>query len=444
MVLIYLSDLIPILVSWVMFSVLAMAHRILIPAKYSAFLQFKEEENVNKTIQSTSIRIIYLIVGTSFLKLFLGYTEKQIGIGIFIACFLNIWPAIIQNQLLKLRKNRTEWLILCGYFLFIATSIFVEIMTIRLFIPLLKGDTTVYWLDNQAITMFFSLILLAFPVTAEAILSKFARIVVVQTIDTFVEEVYILEHQLNMEYPLIEENKFIIEKTARDNDISVVLLETVLRLEIFYRGRMYNRMIEKFVCRFFPRIAIKKNISVGVAQIRISTAEEVLRENPFHFIKKICNDKLNIEICARLLRNIINKYEDMEETASYYCENYEDIYDYIACEYLGAYAEQKDKTALVYSAVLRSFMKEKKIYYMGAEQTGRCLVNIYKDKNRELDYNDFQEFLEKIEGEVIIQKKVFVDSQELSLEFICNDQYYIGLANQFAKDNKFEFWVSEK
>ncbi|MGE9950007.1 hypothetical protein [Coprococcus catus] len=444
MVLIYLSDLIPILISWVMFSVLAMAHRILIPAKYSAFLQFKEEENVNKTIQSTSIRIMYLVVGTSFLKLFLGYTEKQIGIGIFIACFLNIWPAIIQNQLLKLRKNRTEWLILCGYLLFIATSIFVEIMTIRLFIPLLKGDTTVYWLDNQAITMFFSLILLAFPVSVEAILSKFARIVVVQTIDTFVEEVYILEHQLNMEHPLIEENKFIIEKIARDNDVSVVLLETVLRLEIFYRGRKYNRMIERFICRFFPRIAIKKNISVGVAQIRISTAEEILRENPFNFIKKICDDKLNIEICARLLRNIINKYEDMKETGSYYCEDYEDIYDYIACEYLGAYAEQKDKTALIYSAVLRSFMREKKIYYMGAEQTGRCLVKIYKDKNPEIDYNDFQEFIEKIEGEVIIQKKVFIDSQELSLEFICDDQYYIGLANQFAKDNKFEFLVSEK
>lgn len=39
-----------------------------------------------------------------FLKLILEFTEKQIGIGIFIACFLNIWPAIIQNQLLKFRK----------------------------------------------------------------------------------------------------------------------------------------------------------------------------------------------------------------------------------------------------------------------------------------------------------------------------------------------------
>ena len=50
MALIYLSDLIPILISWVMFSMLAMAHRVLLPAKYSTFLQFKEEEDVNKTM----------------------------------------------------------------------------------------------------------------------------------------------------------------------------------------------------------------------------------------------------------------------------------------------------------------------------------------------------------------------------------------------------------
>jgi hypothetical protein len=118
MTLVYLTDLIPILISLFMFSLLAMGHRVLLPAKYSAFLQFKEEEDVNKTVQSTSIRIIYLIVGTSFLNLILGFNEKQIGIGVFVACFLNIWPAIIQNQLLKLNKNKTEWLVLMGYVVF--------------------------------------------------------------------------------------------------------------------------------------------------------------------------------------------------------------------------------------------------------------------------------------------------------------------------------------
>ena len=69
-----------------------------------------------------------------------------------------------------------------------------------------------------------SLILMAFPITIEAILSKFTRIVVVQTIDTFVEEVYILEHQLGMDNYLINKNKFVIDNAARENDINTVLL----------------------------------------------------------------------------------------------------------------------------------------------------------------------------------------------------------------------------
>ena len=86
------------------------------------------------------------------------------------------------------------------------------------------------------------------------------------------------------------------------------MLETVLKLEIFYRGRIYNRILEKIICRFFPKIAIKKNISVGIAQIRISTAEDILRKDASSFLGEICNDEFNIKICAKLIKKIINEY----------------------------------------------------------------------------------------------------------------------------------------
>ena len=60
--LIYVGDIVPILTSGLILSMLAMAHRVFLPNKYSAFLQFKEEEDVNKTIQSAIIRMIYLII----------------------------------------------------------------------------------------------------------------------------------------------------------------------------------------------------------------------------------------------------------------------------------------------------------------------------------------------------------------------------------------------
>lgn len=441
---IYFADLIPILISWIMFSSLAMAHRVLLPNRYSAFLQFKEDEDVNRTIQSASIRMLYLIIGTCFLNMFIGFNEKQIGMGIFIACFLNVWPAIIQNQLLKLRKNKTEWLILAGYTVFILTSVCVEILTVRIFIPVLKGDKSLYWLDNQAITILFSLMMIVIPVSLEAIIARFARIVVVQTIDTFIEEVYILEHQLNMECIPIERNKYLIDRVARENDINVLLLETILRLEIFYRDRLYNRILEKCICNYFSEIAIKKNISVGLAQIRILTAAEILKENPRSFIKKICDDDLNIEVCAKLLKKLINQYEDMFELNSYQYEEYEDVYDYIACEYRGAYAWQKDKTTLIYSAVLRSFMKDKNLYYRGPKQKARSLVYIHKNNTHKVFYENVQAFLEQLEGNVLIQKKVFVKGYEMTIEFICDNEYYIGIASDFAREYECDFDVYEK
>lgn len=444
MVLIYYTDVVPILISGVIFSMLAMAHRVLLPNKYSAFLQFKEEEDVNKTIQSTVIRVMYLIIGTCALNMFLKYSEKQICMGIVAACFLNVWPAIIQHQLLKLRKTQTEWLILVGYIVFIGTSWIVSVVTIRLFIPVLQGDSTIYWLDNQAITFLFSLIMMAFPIPLEAIISKFARIVVVQTIDTFLEEVYILEHQLNMECPSIEKNKYFIDRVARENDISTVLLETILRLEVFYRGRVYNTILEKCACTFCSKLAIKKNISVGIAQIKISTAKEILRENPEHFVKKLCDDELNIEICAKLLKSIINEYDDLRIKNIYEYENYKDIYDYIACEYMGAYVWTKDKTALIYSAVLRSFMKEEKLYYTGAKQTGRCLVCISKNNTRGMNYDKFQKFVEGLGEGIVVHKKVYVKGYEFAFEFICDNEHHIRFASDFAKENACVFEVIEK
>ena len=167
---------------------LAASHRILLPNQYGSFLQFKEEENTKKTVQSRSIRILYLIIGTLFLHLVLSFTKKQIIIGVFIVCFLNVWPAIIQNQLLKIRKNKTAWLLLIGYILFIIFSILITIITIDIFIPVLLGNSSIYWLDNQAITIITTLfMLIVTTLSLEAILSKFTRIVIVQNIDTFIE-----------------------------------------------------------------------------------------------------------------------------------------------------------------------------------------------------------------------------------------------------------------
>ena len=161
MTLIYINDIVPIIVTAVVFSVMAVAHRILIPSKYSAFLQFKEEEDSKKTAQSTTIRILYLIIGTFLLSEIFSFSDKQISIGLFISNFLNVWPAIVQHQLLKLRNARTEWLLLLGYICFVLFSGLVEKITFYMLIPILKGEQQIYWLENQAISIIASLLFIA-------------------------------------------------------------------------------------------------------------------------------------------------------------------------------------------------------------------------------------------------------------------------------------------
>lgn len=432
MALIYLSDVFPILISSILFSALSVAHRVLVPSEYCAILQYIEEADDKKTFQSTVIRVLYVISGTCILNCIAGLTGKQIAIGVFIACFLNLWPAIKMNRLMKLNKSKREWFVLVEYIMFIFCSVLISIITVSTFIPLLKGNITIYWFDNQAIAILISLFITVLPFPLEAVLSKATRIVIVRTVDTFLEEVYILEQQLNMESPRIKRNRYLIDNLARENDINAILLEAILNLEIFYRGRIYNSILEKIICQFFSEIAIKKDISVGIAQIRISTAENVLKEDSQNFIKQLCDDEMNIAICAKLLKNLINEYEDKCEDDWYIQEYYEDVYDYVACQYTGADRFQKGKTALVYGAVLRSFMKEEKLYYTGTEEIGRYLVRVRKSSTHKIKYSEFQEFLENID-EYTIKKEIYVQGREVLLELVCDSKYYIEEAGKFAE-----------
>ena len=185
MVFLYFDDLIPVFVTCICFSGLSTAHRILVPTKYSSFLQFKQNEDEQKTAQSTLIRILYLIAGTIVLAEILDFTETQIAIGIFISCFINIWPAIVENHLLKVTNSKEEWLLLLGYICFVFFSIGVGILTLRLFLPILYGNEHIYWLDNQAISPFLALITMAIPIPVESCIAKFSHVAIVQKIDTF-------------------------------------------------------------------------------------------------------------------------------------------------------------------------------------------------------------------------------------------------------------------
>ena len=143
-----------------------------------------------------------------------------------------------------------------------------------------------------------------------------------------------------------------IEKICNENGIEEGLLKTIINLEYIYRGRWYNWLGELLACKMFPKIAIKKDLSVGLTQIRISTAKKVLKMAPNKFVKNLMEPEFNIKVCTKLLNQIINDYETSQD--DYLINEVEDIYEYIAFKYLCKDYNKDNKTVLLYSAILRS------------------------------------------------------------------------------------------
>lgn len=431
--LVYTYDLIPSFISIIVFSILSTAHRVLLPNKYSSFLQFKSEENPQKTAESTAIRIVYLILGTIFLYQIIGFSEKQILIGIFISCFLNIWPAIIQYQLLRIIKSKTEWLLLLGYILFIGFSVFVAITTIRMLLPILIADRSIFLLGNQGISILITLITIAIPIPIEAIIAKFTHIVIVQKIDTFKEEIYIIQRQVQMDNIKIDKNKYLIDDVAKENDINVCLLYTIIKLEMIYRERLYYKILEYIACKVFRNYTIKKDFSVGLAQIKVSTAQKVLRKNPKLFVSKLVDDEFNINVCGKIIRCLIDEYNNIKESREVYLlDNYEDIYDYIACEYLGGLADCKERTILIYSAVLRSIVSD--IYYAGSDERDIYHIKLYNNK-RKLSYDEYNLLKEKFQCFGTMIKEVY-ENGKIELTVRCLNKYKVEDVRNLAKEEQ--------
>lgn len=442
MALIYTYDIVPIILATLLFSLLATVHRILIPNKYTAFLQFKQEENPKRTAESTSIRILYLIIGSIFLYQGLSFSIKQVCMGVFLSCFLNVWPVLIKYQLFKLQKNSKEWVALLGYISFIVASVLVSYFSLAVLLPILKGNRELYWMDNQAITIIATLITIAIPIPLEAILAKFSYVIISQQIDTFEEEIYIVQHQINMPCKKIEHNRYMIENVAKENDINPKLLRTILYLEIFYRKRIYNQLLENFICKFMKKLAISKDISVGIAQIKVSTAEKILMKDAPLFLDQLPKDTYNIQVCGKYLKHLLEEYKNdsLKEYSSYHEV---DIYTYLACEYLGGEYYYRTQSVLIYSAVLRSILTNDSLNYFPSSFMIPCNLHIISKNAGEVGADEYESIVEGISNYGIIKQKNFYDSGKLELTVYCSNRYHLESIRCTIIQYNFDVWVQE-
>ncbi len=163
-----------------------------------------------------------------------------------------------------------------------------------------------------------------------------------------------------------EEN---ILKFATKYDISSNLLISILLIEEFNRGSIYQQAVEKFLVYFFPSYVLGQNMSLGCGQVRITTASRLLNISKGEAMQRLMDPVQNIEICARYLALLKKQFHEVLLTTdsknpkrherAQIKKNEMDYFDYVAQNYLGS-VSPKEYGSVLYAAILRNRARNKR------------------------------------------------------------------------------------
>ena len=332
----------------ILFRILSSTQKILFGADYSTIYDVVVYRNTNNFVKTYAFRLLIIII-TCWLIDFISPSHNNMQIllcGISLGSFLQIWPAIVNYHLMQFPVRKQKLLYLLGCCIYVMICIFSVWITFRLLLPLLSGEKDLYILNNTGMQILITLFSYSFAGTFELLFSKKNKERRYVNIEGFEEEKQILQVQMEIESFYVELYCNEIERYSMKNGISAQVLKGILILEFIHRGSFITKTLERALCRHFPMIAIKRNLSVGLGQIKISTAKDVLKESPEKFIHKLCETDFNIQVCAKYIAKLSQEFQEQGYVGDYY--------RYISCEYLGYDLYSEEKTVELYSAALRA------------------------------------------------------------------------------------------
>lgn len=301
-----------------------------------------------QTIRSSSIRLIYVaLISIGFYLL--GIPSEEIYFGVFVSAFLNVWPAVVQYKLITFTASADKLKLLLGYGAFVIFSVLFSYISINYIYRSFDGEMVFGILESKGADILLSLFAAAGLCSIETVIGRLAHVKRHVDIDSFRVDKELLLDRVYFEEVMINEYCYEIQSASEKYGISQNILKYLLILEYIYRGQWYIRLIERVICRFsiFYSFAIRRDLSMGMAQIKISTAKELIKCNPRSFIPKMCDPAFSIDLCAAYIRKMQDDYIQNEIDGNYY--------DYIASEYLSGLSDRESEIVRLYSVILEHF-----------------------------------------------------------------------------------------
>lgn len=330
------------------------------PADYFSTRSVVVNFDKNRVLKSSFTKIIITFI-VSGLFLWLGFSKKIILTGFISKELLQIWVSFSYLKIFsKWNKFKLKYFFICV--LSFALSLLYAWWCLYQLIPAFTKDKELIVFSNDAVTTLLSIILYVIPISIDyAIIPK--RIgVKYNDIDSLHADLIVLRNLIELECAYIDSYENEIEKYSKENNIPKQLLYSVLCLEYTNRSSVFYKWIEKLLVKTFKGIVVKKDISIGLAQIKPSTAKEVLKESPYEFIDKMLGNVFSVELCAKLLRLILDEYEEdyKKHTENNWCFD-DNVFSYIASKYLCGCKTSYRRNTLLYESIISNMCRDSDI-----------------------------------------------------------------------------------
>lgn len=317
-----------------------------------------DKQKGNKALK---LRIVIITIFCWLCKL-VDLSTINVILGITFGSFLCTWPSIYTYQLYRIWE-KGKFLYLVGCLVSISVSASVAWLSSSVLVPMLYGEVTQIDIifTNSAATFLWPIFSEVFR---EGLRNKFRN---EKTDNPYILDVRlytdcaITKQKFSYEEKFIKMYNFEIERSAQKYDLSTETLKTVLLLEKINRADCLNNILEHIACRCLPTIVIKRNCTLGVAQVSVNNAQDYFQQAPRYYLLKMLDKATSIDLCAFMLRKICDSFSEyMNESELDDNIVFENDYKrlewklayHIACEYLTGNNDSKTNFALVYAALL--------------------------------------------------------------------------------------------
>lgn len=330
------------------------------PADYFSIRAIAVNADKNRIVKSSFLKI-FITFAVCFIFHFLSFSDKVLLLAFFIKEFLQIWVAMVQLKIFsKWNKFKIKYFFTCiCYFL---SALFYAWWSLYQLIPAFTEGKPLLLFSNDFANVVISMFLYIVPIPLDYGLISSKMNIKYTDIDSFHADTIIAINQMDIESLYVDEYNYEIQKYSKENNIPYELLHTILCLEYANRSSYGYKFIENVLVKFFKNTVVKMDISIGLSQIKPSTAKELLKKSPYEFLDDMMNNDFSIQLCAKLLRSILDKYEI---EFNQYIENdfaLNNIWCYIASEYLCGCATSYRRNTLIYETILATECQDSNIY----------------------------------------------------------------------------------